>query len=91
MGTDRGIGTEELLTRLRGHSSARSSISVGGGIRGIDDLQRLKGLGASSVLVGSAIHDGRIGAELDEIERLGCVKASRKGHSADRGPLDLAD
>ncbi len=60
VGTDRGIGTEGLLGRLRTLHPA-VEIAVGGGIRGIDDVTRMRELGASVVLVGSAIHDGRIG------------------------------
>ena len=68
VGTGRGIGTGDLLTRLRTHHPS-VAVSVGGGIRGIDDVLRMKELGASAVLVGSAIHDGRIGRR--ELERIG--------------------
>jgi phosphoribosylformimino-5-aminoimidazole carboxamide ribotide isomerase len=68
VGTDRGVGTEDLLMRLRARYPA-VSITVGGGIGGIEDVLRIRKLGASAVLVGSAIHDGRIGrAELKRIE-----------------------
>ena len=33
---------------------------VGGGVRGVEDLRRLKRSGASAVLVASALHDGRL-------------------------------
>lgn len=70
VGTDRGIGTEALLGRIR-EARPDLSVAVGGGIRGIDDVQRLRESGASVVLVGSAIHDGRIGRR--ELEAIGCV------------------
>ena len=43
-------------------------IFAAGGVRGIDDLTALSGLGASGVLLASALHDGRIGRH--EIKRL---------------------
>jgi phosphoribosylformimino-5-aminoimidazole carboxamide ribotide isomerase len=60
VGTDRGTGTESLLTSLRGRCPG-VDVTVGGGVRGIEDILRMRELGASAVLVGSAIHDGRIG------------------------------
>ncbi len=36
---------------------------VGGGIVGLDDLAKLARIGAWGALIGSALHDGRIGAE----------------------------
>jgi phosphoribosylformimino-5-aminoimidazole carboxamide ribotide isomerase len=67
VGTDRGIGTLPLLRQLRARHRA-IAVGIGGGIRGMDDVLRLKECGASSVLVGSAIHDGRIGRR--ELERI---------------------
>jgi phosphoribosylformimino-5-aminoimidazole carboxamide ribotide isomerase len=67
VGTDRGVGTEDLLMRLQARYPA-IAITVGGGIGGVDEVLRIRRLGASAVLVGSAIHDGRIGrAELKRI------------------------
>ncbi len=60
VGTDHGIGTETLLMRLRSRYP-EIAVTVGGGVRGMDDVLRLREWGASGVLVGSAIHDGRIG------------------------------
>jgi len=69
VGTDRGVGTERLLARIRSRCDG-VDVTVGGGVRGIDDLVTLKEQGASNVLVGSAIHDGRIGrGELERIRR----------------------
>lgn len=60
VGTDRGVGTEGLQRRLRTlHPTVE--ITAGGGIRAIDDVIQMRDLGVSAVLVGSAIHDGRIG------------------------------
>ncbi len=64
VGTGAGVGTDDLLARGR---AAHPSVawSVGGGVAGLADLIRLERLGASAVLVASALHDGRIGrAEL---------------------------
>ena len=44
------------------------SLTVGGGISRIEEVVDLRDAGAAAVLVGSAIHDGRIGAR--ELERL---------------------
>ena len=60
VGMDRGIGTEPLLTWLRARYP-EVALGAGGGVRGMDDVLRLRECGASSVLVGSAIHDRRIG------------------------------
>lgn len=68
VGTDRGVGTEALLGRIR-EAHAEIAVAVGGGIRSIDDVKRLRGCGASAMLIGSAIHDGRIGRR--ELEVLG--------------------
>ena len=43
-------------------------ITVGGGISRIEEVVDLRDAGAAAVLVGSAIHDGRIGAR--ELEQL---------------------
>jgi len=59
VGTGRGTGTSDLLVFLR-HLDAGAEISVGGGIAGIDEVLALRDQGAASVLIGSALHDGRI-------------------------------
>jgi phosphoribosylformimino-5-aminoimidazole carboxamide ribotide isomerase len=67
VGTGRGVGTVDLMLRML-EDHPRVAVSVGGGIRGIDDVLRMKEQGASAVLVGSAIHDGRIGhLELERV------------------------
>jgi phosphoribosylformimino-5-aminoimidazole carboxamide ribotide isomerase len=67
VGTGRGPGTQHLMMRIRqDHAAVR--LIVGGGISGVDDIVALRQAGASAVLVGSALHDGRIGVR--ELERL---------------------
>jgi phosphoribosylformimino-5-aminoimidazole carboxamide ribotide isomerase len=60
VGTGRGPGSIDLLRHLRCSGAARE-ILVGGGISGMADIRRLKEEGASGVLVGSVLHDGRVG------------------------------
>jgi phosphoribosylformimino-5-aminoimidazole carboxamide ribotide isomerase len=61
VGTASGVGALSLLSSL---SADHPSIawSFGGGVAGPADLDRLARAGASAVLVGSALHDGRIGS-----------------------------
>jgi len=67
VGTGRGPGTEGLMVRIRkAHSGVR--VGVGGGISRIEEVLALLNAGAAAVLVGSALHDGRIGAR--ELARL---------------------
>jgi phosphoribosylformimino-5-aminoimidazole carboxamide ribotide isomerase len=66
VGTSRGLGTNSLMAQIReDHPSVL--LTVGGGISRIEELVDLRDAGAAAVLVGSAIHDGRIGAR--ELER----------------------
>jgi len=44
---------------------------VGGGIRGLDDLLRLRDMGVHGALVASALHDGKLGVE--ELRRHGLL------------------
>lgn len=59
VGTSSGGGTQELCRELL-VGFPNLELVCGGGIRGIDDLRTLESLGAKSVLVASALHDGRI-------------------------------
>ena len=68
VGTGRGTGTSDLLEFLR-RIDAGVEISVGGGIAGIDEVLALRDQGAAAVLIGSALHDGRIGPQ--QISSLG--------------------
>jgi phosphoribosylformimino-5-aminoimidazole carboxamide ribotide isomerase len=61
VGTGAGTGSTELLLRLAG-AFPQLEITVGGGVAGPDDLEALARAGASAVLIGSALHDGRITA-----------------------------
>ena len=60
VGTGRGPGTMSLIERLR-PAHPGINFSVGGGISRIEEVTDLTAAGAHSVLVGSALHDGRIG------------------------------
>jgi phosphoribosylformimino-5-aminoimidazole carboxamide ribotide isomerase len=59
VGTGQGTGTSDLLASLR-HIDEDVEISVGGGVACIEDVVALRKQGAESVLVGSALQDGRI-------------------------------
>lgn len=61
VGTGSGVGSPTMLASLAAdHPSIEWTF--GGGVAGPADLDRLARAGASAVLVGSALHDGRIGA-----------------------------
>ena len=60
------VGSEEgvdfnLLKEMR--SSLNMNLLVGGGVRGMDDLLKLKELGADGVLLATALHSGKISVE----------------------------
>jgi phosphoribosylformimino-5-aminoimidazole carboxamide ribotide isomerase len=59
VGVADGTGTEELCARL---TAAHPGLEViaGGGVRGPDDLRRMRDCGVGTVLVASALHDGRL-------------------------------
>jgi len=59
VGTSSGGRTDELCRQLLAEHLGLQLI-CGGGVRGIEDLYRLRKLGAKSVLVASALHDGRL-------------------------------
>ncbi len=63
VGVGAGTGTESLCREVRRASAlhGKLEITVGGGIRQIDDLPPLAAAGADAVLIASAFHDGRIG------------------------------
>jgi phosphoribosylformimino-5-aminoimidazole carboxamide ribotide isomerase len=64
VGRGDGTGTGALLAALT-TAHPEVEIAVGGGVAGVSDLHTLAAAGASAVLVGSALHDGRIsGAEI---------------------------
>ena len=62
VGEGAGTGTEELCARLA-RTFPGVAISAGGGVRGVEDLERLRLCGVEAVLVASALHDGRLGRQ----------------------------
>ena len=60
VGTGRGLDLDLLASVREVTQGAR--LLAGGGVRGIDDLERLAELGCDGALVATALHDGRIGA-----------------------------
>jgi phosphoribosylformimino-5-aminoimidazole carboxamide ribotide isomerase len=50
----------DMLSALRKALPDNVELSTGGGVANLEDVRRLHEAGASAVLVGSAIHDGRI-------------------------------
>jgi len=67
VGTGKGTGTTKLCTHIL-NAGPDVELITGGGIRGRDDLLRERDLGASAVLIATALHDGRIGiAEIEEV------------------------
>jgi phosphoribosylformimino-5-aminoimidazole carboxamide ribotide isomerase len=74
VGMGRGPGTESLMESIF-QEHPRVGLSVGGGISRIEEVLALRDAGAASVLVGSALHDGRIGGgELARLvnDKVGC-------------------
>src|SRR5262249_25273409 len=59
VGMNEGTGTDALAKALI-VAHTHVEVSVGGGVRDAADLRRLKAIGVRSVLVASAVHDGRI-------------------------------
>jgi phosphoribosylformimino-5-aminoimidazole carboxamide ribotide isomerase len=59
VGRGRGLGTEELCRRI---AKVNPSIEIcaGGGIQGPEDFSRLAECGVQTVLIASALHDGRL-------------------------------
>ncbi len=67
VGTGRGSASRDLIARIRSEL-APDHLITGGGIARIDEILELRDDGVSSVLVGSAIHNGQIGR--GELERI---------------------
>ncbi len=59
VGGNQGTATDDLCCRLRS-AFPHLEIATGGGIRGLDDLRRLRRQGVDYVLIASALHDGRL-------------------------------
>ena len=62
VGTGSGVGTFGLARALRKRFGP-IEVTVGGGVASLSDLHAARDAGASAVLVGSALHDGRLTAE----------------------------
>jgi phosphoribosylformimino-5-aminoimidazole carboxamide ribotide isomerase len=62
VGTSTGTGTDLLAGELK-DAYPDLEVAVGGGVRDVADLLRLKALGVHAALVASALHDGRIQRE----------------------------
>ncbi len=62
VGVGQGTGTETLVRQLR-EDFPELKLIGGGGIRGMEDVDRLVKSGLSRVLVASALHDGRIASD----------------------------
>jgi len=59
VGKEAGPGTEALLSSIL-EANPGIEVSLGGGVTGMAEIHRLRERGASAVLIGSAIHEGRI-------------------------------
>jgi phosphoribosylformimino-5-aminoimidazole carboxamide ribotide isomerase len=71
VGLGSGVGTLPLARTL-GLAHPGVEIAVGGGVSGPGDLMAAFGAGVAAVLVGSALHDGRIGPRELARFRQGC-------------------
>jgi phosphoribosylformimino-5-aminoimidazole carboxamide ribotide isomerase len=69
VGTSSGTGTRSVAVLEQVRASLPGlSIAVGGGIANVDQVHELRRQGASTVLLGTALHNGRIGRlEIDGI------------------------
>lgn len=59
VGVGTGVSTLALCQRLK-QSHAHLEIISGGGVRHLDDLERMAAAGCEAALVASALHDGRL-------------------------------
>jgi phosphoribosylformimino-5-aminoimidazole carboxamide ribotide isomerase len=62
VGVASGVGTEKICRGIRTIDD-RIEMVAGGGIRNVEDLQRLANWGCNAALVASALHDGKITAD----------------------------
>ncbi len=83
VGTGRGVATPEPVDRARAVEWI-----VGGGIAGIEEIRALGRAGFDGVLVGSALHDGRIGRG-SETRSSGSISLSESIRDLDR-PGDIS-
>jgi phosphoribosylformimino-5-aminoimidazole carboxamide ribotide isomerase len=66
VGTERGANLRVLEAVLR---KTKLEVLVGGGIKGFEELTKLKTLGASGVLVATALHNGKL--KIDRLKLAG--------------------
>jgi phosphoribosylformimino-5-aminoimidazole carboxamide ribotide isomerase len=59
VGMSGGVATLELCRQIR-RALPETELITGGGVRGLDDLMRLRDAGVDAVLVASALHDGSL-------------------------------
>jgi phosphoribosylformimino-5-aminoimidazole carboxamide ribotide isomerase len=62
VGKGDGPGVDGLLATIRA-AAPGVEVALGGGIVGIEAVERYRDQGAAAVLIGSALHDGRIGRD----------------------------
>lgn len=62
VGMGAGPGTETLLSSIL-ETNSDIEVSIGGGVTDSKEIERHRERGAAAVLIGSALHDGRIGRE----------------------------
>jgi phosphoribosylformimino-5-aminoimidazole carboxamide ribotide isomerase len=62
VGMSKGTGTEDLCQRIK-RAWPEVEVLAGGGVRGREDLERLRNRCVDGVLVASALHDGRLRRE----------------------------
>ena len=63
VGVGAGVATEVLCSHLR-RAHPHLEIAAGGGVRGTQDLELMRGVGVDWLLVASALHDGRVTREM---------------------------
>jgi phosphoribosylformimino-5-aminoimidazole carboxamide ribotide isomerase len=69
VGTGQGLDLR-LMRELR-HAVPAMALVAGGGIRSLEDVERLAAIGVDGAIVASALHDGRLtGADLERIRRI---------------------
>ena len=64
-----GAGIDLTLVREIRHTFPELELLAGGGVQGREELERLADAGCDGVLVASALHDGRLGANDLEVAR----------------------
>jgi phosphoribosylformimino-5-aminoimidazole carboxamide ribotide isomerase len=74
VGSREGVNTALLFKMLRG---IEANFFVGGGVRDVGDLQKLRELGISGVLIATALHSGKI--SLVELKQAGLMQ-NADGH-----------